>query len=296
MFTDQRFIHQPKFIKYMKRLFLFLFVGLAIQGLNAQITTPQPSPKATIMQKIGLTDFTISYSRPSARSRMVFGDLVPYGEKWRTGANEATLLKISDDIMIEGQALKAGEYAIYTVPDKFNFEWIFYKNTTSWGLPEEWKEEEVALRVKTPVNMVNNKTETLTFDFDELRNTSAILKLTWENVTTACKITVNPDIKVMKDIEKALGGPKAGDYYAAGRYYLENDKDANQAYQWLHKANEMSPKFYYLRQEALALAKLNRYKEAIEVAKKSTEMAKTEKNEEYVKMNTKDIETWSKMK
>ncbi len=280
----------------MKRLFLFLFVGLAIQGLNAQITTPQPSPKATIMQKIGLTDFTISYSRPSARSRMVFGDLVPYGEKWRTGANEATLLKISDDIMIEGQALKAGEYAIYTVPDKFNFEWIFYKNTTSWGLPEEWKEEEVALRVKTPVNMVNNKTETLTFDFDELRNTSAILKLTWENVTTACKITVNPDIKVMKDIEKALGGPKAGDYYAAGRYYLENDKDANQAYQWLHKANEVSPKFYYLRQEALALAKLNRYKEAIEVAKKSTEMAKTEKNEEYVKMNTKDIETWSKMK
>lgn len=280
----------------MKRLFLFLFVGLAIQGLNAQITTPQPSPKATIMQKIGLTDFTISYSRPSARSRMVFGDLVPYGEKWRTGANEATLLKISDDIMIEGQALKAGEYAIYTVPDKFNFEWIFYKNTTSWGLPEEWKEEEVALRVKTPVNMVNNKTETLTFDFDELRNTSAVLKLTWENVTTACKITVNPDIKVMKDIEKALGGPKAGDYYAAGRYYLENDKDANQAYQWLHKANEMSPKFYYLRQEALALAKLNRYKEAIEVAKKSTEMAKTEKNEEYVKMNTKDIETWSKMK
>lgn len=280
----------------MKRLFLFLFVGLAIQGLNAQITTPQPSPKATIMQKIGLTDFTLSYSRPSARSRMVFGDLVPYGEKWRTGANEATLLKISDDIMIEGQALKAGEYAIYTVPDKFNFEWIFYKNTTSWGLPEEWKEEEVALRVKTPVNMVNNKTETLTFDFDELRNTSAVLKLTWENVTTACKITVNPDIKVMKDIEKALGGPKAGDYYAAGRYYLENDKDANQAYQWLHKANEMSPKFYYLRQEALALAKLNRYKEAIEVAKKSTEMAKTEKNEEYVKMNTKDIETWSKMK
>lgn len=280
----------------MKRLFLFLFVGLAIQGLNAQITTPQPSPKATIMQKIGLTDFTLSYSRPSARSRMVFGDLVPYGEKWRTGANEATLLKISDDIMIEGQALKAGEYAIYTVPDKFNFEWIFYKNTTSWGLPEEWKEEEVALRVKTPVNMVNNKTETLTFDFDELRNTSAVLKLTWENVTTACKITVNPDIKVMKDIEKALGGPKAGDYYAAGRYYLENDKDANQAYQWLHKANEMSPKFYYLRQEALALAKLNRYKEAIEVAKKSTEMAKTEKNDEYVKMNTKDIETWSKMK
>lgn len=293
---DQTYINQPKFIKYMKRLFLFLFVGLAIQGLNAQITTPQPSPKATIMQKIGLTDFTLSYSRPSARSRMVFGDLVPYGEKWRTGANEATLLKISDDIMIEGQALKAGEYAIYTVPDKFNFEWIFYKNTTSWGLPEEWKEEEVALRVKTPVNMVNNKTETLTFDFDELRNTSAVLKLTWENVTTACKITVNPDIKVMKDIEKALGGPKAGDYYAAGRYYLENDKDANQAYQWLHKANEMSPKFYYLRQEALALAKLNRYKEAIEVAKKSTEMAKTEKNDEYVKMNTKDIETWSKMK
>ncbi len=280
----------------MKKLFLSIFTLLIGFGAQAQITTPQPSPKSTLMQKVGLTDFTITYSRPSAKSRIVFGDLVPYGEKWRTGANEATLIKFTDDITIEGQPLKAGEYAIYTTPDKFTFEWIFYKNTTSWGLPEEWNESEVALRIKTPVNMVNTKTETLTFDFDDLKNTSTSLRLSWENVMTSCKISVNPDAKVMKDIEKALGGPKAGDYYAAGRYYLENDKDANQAYQWLHKANEMSPKFWYLRQEALALAKLSRYKEAIEVAKKSLEMAKTEKNEDYVKMNTKDIETWSKMK
>ena len=282
--------------KFMKKLSLLVLAFLFITGLNAQIATPQPSPKSSITQRVGLTDFTLTYSRPSVKSRVVFGDLVPYGEKWRTGANESTVLKFNDDISIEGQPLKAGEYAIYSIPDKFNFEWIFYKNTSSWGIPEEWKEDEVALRVKTPVTMVNTKRETLTFTFDDITNTSSALTLSWENMITSCKITVNPDAKVMKDIEKALGGPKAGDYYAAGRYYLESDKDANQAYQWLHKANEMSPKFWYLRQEALALAKLNRYKEAIEVAKKSIELAKVEKNDDYVRMNTKDIETWSKMK
>ncbi|HMG13886.1 MAG TPA: hypothetical protein VK590_00495 [Saprospiraceae bacterium] len=99
-----------------------------------------------------------------------------------------------------------------------------------------------------------------------------------------------------KSIETTLAGPSAADYYNAGRFYLESGKDLNQAYSWLHKSNEMNPKFFMLRQEALALAKLGKYKEAITVANKSIDMAKEAKNEEYVKMNSKDIENWSKMK
>ena len=269
---------------------------LFITGMNAQISTPQASPKGTVSQQIGLTDFSISYSRPSAKGRVVFGDVVPFGKTWRTGANQATIFTVSDDVTIEGQELKAGKYALYTLPEKNTIEWIFYKNTTSWGLPEQWNDADVAIKVKTAFNTTANKTETLTFNFDELRNNSAVLKLSWDNMEGVCKIAVNTDNKVLKDIEKALAGPSANDYYAAGKYYYESDKDLNKAYEWIHKANEMSPKYFTLRQEALVLAKMKKYKEAVTVAQKSLEQAKAAGSDEYVKMNTKDIADWSKMK
>ena len=269
---------------------------LFITGMNAQISTPQASPKGTVSQQIGLTDFSISYSRPSAKGRVVFGDVVPFGKTWRTGANQATIFTVSDDVTIEGQELKAGKYALYTLPEKNTIEWIFYKNTTSWGLPEQWNDADVAIKVKTAFNTTANKTETLTFNFDELRNNSAVLKLSWDNMEGVCKIAVNTDNKVLKDIEKALSGPSANDYYAAGKYYYESDKDLNKAYEWIHKANEMSPKYFTLRQEALVLAKMKKYKEAVTVAQKSLEQAKAAGSDEYVKMNTKDIADWSKMK
>lgn len=280
----------------MKRMSLLFCTFLFITGMNAQISTPQASPKGTVSQQIGLTDFSISYSRPSAKGRVVFGDVVPFGKTWRTGANQATIFTVSDDVTIEGQELKAGKYALYTLPEKNTIEWIFYKNTTSWGLPEQWNDADVAIKVKTAFNTTANKTETLTFNFDELRNNSAVLKLSWDNMEGICKIAVNTDNKVLKDIEKALSGPSANDYYAAGKYYYESDKDLNKAYEWIHKANEMSPKYFTLRQEALVLAKMKKYKEAVTVAQKSLEQAKAAGSDEYVKMNTKDIADWSKMK
>ncbi len=280
----------------MKRMSLLFCTFLLITGMNAQINTPQASPKGTVSQQIGLTDFSITYSRPSAKGRVVFGDVVPFGKTWRTGANQATLFTVSDDVTIEGQELKAGKYALYTVPEKNTIEWIFYKNTTSWGLPEQWNDADVAIKVKTAFNTTANKTETLTFNFDELRNNSAVLKLSWDNMEGVCKIAVNTDNKVLKDIEKALAGPSANDYYAAGKYYYESDKDLNKSYEWIHKANEMSPKYFTLRQEALVLAKMKKYKEAVTVAQKSLELAKAAGSDEYVKMNTKDIADWSKMK
>ncbi len=282
----------------MKKLSLIVlaFCLFAITiNTQAQIVTPQASPKSTVTQKAGLTDFTLIYSRPGVKGRVVFGDLVPFGQTWRTGANESTKISFNEDIMVDGKTLKAGDYAIYTVPNKDMWEFIFYKNTTHWGNPDVWKEEDVALRTKIkPTNI--NKVETLTFDFANVTNDGADLVLSWENTAISCKIGVNTEAKVTKAIETTLAGPTAGDYYSAGRYYLESGKDANQAYSWLHKANEMGPKFFMLRQEALALAKLGRYKEAITVANKSIDMAKEAKNDEYVKMNTKDIESWSKMK
>lgn len=282
-------------MKKLSLLFLCFYIISTALDVKAQIVTPQASPKGSITQKVGLTDFTIIYSRPSVKGRIIFGDLVPYGQTWRTGANESTKISFSEDIIVEGQTIKAGEYAIYTVPNKDTWDFIFYKNTTHWGNPDVWKEDEVALRVKLKPTTIA-KVESLTFDFANITNNGADIILSWDIVSVSLKISVNTEAKVMKSIESTLAGPSANDYYSAGRFYLESGKDANQAYLWLHKANEMSPKFFMLRQEALALAKLSRYKDAITVANKSIEMAKEAKNEEYVKMNTKDIEKWSKMK
>ena len=98
----------------MKKLFLFLFAGLLSSAATAQIQTPQPSPFTKVEQKVGLTDVTLEYSRPGMRDREIFGNLVPYGEIWRTGANENTKITFSDDVEIDGKTLAAGTYAIYT--------------------------------------------------------------------------------------------------------------------------------------------------------------------------------------
>ena len=283
----------------MKKSFLLLllvFLFIVNSNTNAQVLSPQPSPKSTITQRVGLTDFTVTYSRPSMKGRVIFGDLVPFEELWRTGANESTKIKFTEDITIGSQSLKAGEYAIYTIPGKEVWEVIFYKNTSFWGNPDPWKEEDVAVRVKSVPLFETCKSQTFTIEFSNITNNSTELLLRWDYLSVPVKIMVDTDSKVLKSIETALAGPSANDYYNAGRYYLESGKDANKAYEWLHKANEMSPKFYMLRQEALALAKLGRYKDAAAVAARSTELAKEAKNEEYVKMNTKDIETWANMK
>ena len=113
----------------MKKIILMLAFAIANYAIEAQVKTPQPSPKATFEQVVGLTNIDVSYSRPSAKGRVVFGDLVPYGKLWRTGANANTTISFSDDVMIGGQALKKGKYAIFTTPKADSWEIIFYSDT-----------------------------------------------------------------------------------------------------------------------------------------------------------------------
>lgn len=283
----------------MQKILFFTLVTLlaAFGTASAQIKTPAPSPTGKISQVVGLTKVDVEYSRPSAKNRKIFGDLVPFGELWRTGANASTKITFGDDVKVAGSDLKAGTYALYTIPGEKEWTIIFYKNITLWGAPEpkDFKEEDVALRVVVPVIALKDPVETLTIDINNLRNNSADLEIRWENTRVVAPLVFDVDTKVMADINAQLDGPSADTYYSAARYYFEEKKDMKKALEWVNTSlSKGGDKFWILRLKANILAELGMYKDAIAVAERSTALAKTEGNADYPRMNDKSIAEWKK--
>tara|TARA_B100000929_G_scaffold288782_1_gene277971 strand:- start:566 stop:1414 length:849 start_codon:yes stop_codon:yes gene_type:complete len=278
----------------MKKLLSIAIIFCISLSVNAQIDAPQPSPFGKIEQKVGLTDVTIEYSRPGMRGRTIFGDLVPYGEIWRTGANANTKITFSDDVMINGKELKKGSYAIYSIPAEDNWEVIFYNSTDNWGVPQNWDESKVALKATAETMEMPMDMETFTIVIDELKNDSAALNFIWENTVAMLKLEVPTEKKAMASIEKVMNGPTANDYFAAGTFYHEAGKDLDKAYQWVSKATEMAgdQAFWMLRRKSLIEAEMGKKKEAIATAKKSMASAEKANNADYVKMNKESIAEW----
>lgn len=281
----------------MKKLILLICVGLFSFAANAQVKTPAPSPFQKIEQKVGLTDVTLEYSRPSMKDRKIFGELVPYNKLWRTGANANTKISFSDDVSIGGSDVKAGSYAIYTKPGEANWEVIFYKDSDNWGTPQEWDDSKVAAKVKAPIYPMPMSVETFTMSFDDLKNDSAVLSMIWENAYVGVPIKVDTDSKVVASIENVMNGPSANDYYSAAVYYMEAGKDINKSKMWIDKAIEMrdKPAFWYHRQQSLIYAKSGDKKGAIKAAQKSLDLAKEAGNDDYVALNTKSLKEWGAM-
>ncbi|WP_370214893.1 DUF2911 domain-containing protein [Mesoflavibacter profundi] len=282
----------------MKKLFTLLLVLTVSFTVNAQIETPQPSPSQKIEQKVGLTDVTLEYSRPSMKGRTIFGDLVPHGKLWRTGANKNTTVTFSTDVTIGGKAVKAGTYAIFTKPNANNWEVLFYSDANNWGTPQNWDESKVAASVTTEVYEIPMDIETFTISFDDLTNDSAVIGIMWEKTYVGVKFEVPTDKAVTAAITKVMNGPSADDYYASARYYLESGKDINQAVVWMDKAVEMTkdnPRFWWLRQQSLIKAKAGDKKGAIKAAKASLEGAEKAGNADYIKMNKDSLKEWGAM-
>ena len=281
-----------KQIFFQTTLFLAFFVTA-----SAQIKTPQSSPGCKLSQDLGLIKVDLDYSRPSAKGRKIFGDLVPFGQLWRTGANAATKVTLNDDAMVGGIALKKGTYALYTIPGETDWTIIFYSDASLWGAPEtaDFKETLVAAKFSATVVPLRDLVETFTLSFNNLRNNSGDLELTWEYTKVIIPFSVDTDGKVMATIKTTMDGPSAGDFYASARYYYEEKKDMAQALLWVDKSLERGgDKFYILRLKANILGELGRYKEAILVAEKSTELAQKEGNADYPRMNEKSISEWSR--
>ncbi|WP_046244729.1 DUF2911 domain-containing protein [Hymenobacter terrenus] len=279
---------------------------LAAPAAHAQITTPQPSPKSTVTQRVGLTDVTIVYSRPSVKGRPIFGDsttkaVVPFGQRWRTGANATTSIKFSDDVTVEGKKVPAGEYGIYTIPGKTQWTVVLNKALKQGSEVKGFKKaDDVASFIVKPYKL-GSKVETFTIGFVDLTPATANVALEWELTGVKFKVVADVDTKVMAQIDEKItksASPAPVDLASAAVYYLDNNKDLKQALAWIEKANAAEPtKFWNLNTEAKIRLKMKDYAGATKAAEasKKAALAATPPNAEYAKMNDELVAEAKKM-
>ena len=263
---------------------------LAAPAAQAQIRTPAASPQSTIMQRVGLTDITVVYSRPGAKGRAIFGTVVPYGKRWRTGANATTSIKFSDDVTIEGKKVPAGEYGIYTIPNKTEWLVVLNKGLKQGADVDGFKDDQDVARFSVKPYGVATKVETFTIDFADITPATANLTMEWANTGAKFKIMADVESKMMAQIDEKItknASPSAGDLAAAAVYYADNNKDMKQAVAWMEKANATDAKFWNLHSEAKMRLKMKDYAGAMKAAEASKKgaLAATPPNGDYVKMN-----------
>lgn len=279
----------------MKKIrFLLSFILIGVLTTTAQVKTPQPSPLATLKQVVGLTDFEVTYSRPSMNGREIFGGLVPYGKLWRTGANRNTMITVSDNISIGGKPLAAGTYALFSTPNKGEWTFYVYKNTENWGTPAEWKKDLIAAEFTAKPQKLNEVVESFTIDFNNFTPNSAYLVMSWENTALHIPVEVPTDKKVMATVEEAMKNPTPNDYFSAAVYFLQTDRDINKAKMWIDeamKSREDKP-FWMLRQQSLIYAKAGEKQTAIKLAKESLKGAEEAGNRDYINMNKASLKEW----
>ena len=280
---------------------LFLFAACFLSGfvLNAQIKTPAPSPGSTVKANVGLGEVTVEYSRPSMKGRIIFGDLVPYGKLWRTGANAATKVTFSEAAMVGSTELAKGTYAIYSIPNPNEWTVIFYKDLTKGGglTDANVKAEDVAAKIVVQTAMINPSVETFTIDIADVTSKGANIAILWDKTMVKVPFTYKTDEAVMANIKEKMAGPSSNDYYAAAQYYYNENKDLNDALAWVKEANKNNTdKFWMWRQQSLIEAKLGKYPDAIKSAEKSLAIAKEAGSDDYVKINKESIKEWSTKK
>ena len=281
----------------MKKILLSLILVGSITFGNAQVKAPQPSPSSTVKQTIGLSEVMVEYSRPSAKDRKIFGDLVQMDQLWRTGANGSTDITFANDAIFGGVKIPAGKYALYSIPSKSDWEIILYKDTEIWGAPKELKDELVAAKVKVKSEKNPMHQESFQIGFQDFKMDRANLTISWEKTMVKVPIFIDSQKEVLASINSTLSSKtaKGSDFHQAANYYFENGMDLKKALEYTRKANELQPDtFYMLRLQSEIEAANGMKKEAIATAKKSLELSKKANNDDYVKMNTDNISKWSK--
>ncbi|MEN9497473.1 MAG: hypothetical protein RL750_372 [Bacteroidota bacterium] len=272
----------------MKRILLAgLFLSAALVS-EAQLKTPAPSPAQTLRQDFGLGNIEISYSRPGVRGRKIFGDIVPFGQVWRTGANNATTINFSDEVIIGGKKVAPGKYGLLSIPGAKEWVIIISKQTNVTS-PADYKADQDVVRVNCAVTKNKKSVETFTIALNEIKNTTCNLDLSWNKTQVSLPIQTEIEAKIMANIDAAMKTEKPP-YYNAAMYYMDNGKDLNQALAWFDKAVEANQNAFWIHyQRANCLAKLGKKAEAIASAEKSKQLATDAKNGDYVKLNEKLI-------
>lgn len=277
----------------MRKTQLTLLALMISVAALAQIKMPPPSPTFELKGTVGLAEVKVVYSRPSAKGREVAGNLIPYNEVWRTGANASTKISFSQDVRLNGNAVPAGDYALYTMFTEEEATIILSKNLTWWGALG-YNESDDLLRFKVPVKHPSSHYETFTISFSDFTMNSANLNMKWEHTKAMFKIESDVDANVMADIKAQVidaTPSNPGIYFQAAGYYYDTERDSKLALEWVNKAIEGSERkqYWVIHLKAKLLARMGKKKDAKAAAEESMELAKAGNNPDYVRLNQKLI-------
>lgn len=264
---------------------LALNCGSFAQGQAPRVEFPAPSPACTLKQRVGLTDIEIVYSRPGVKDRPIFGGLVPYGQVWRTGANNATKITFSTAVKLNGANIPAGTYGLFTIPGENEWTIIINKVPGQWG-SYQYKDTDDLVRVKATPVAFSEPVETFTIEIGDVRDESASLYLLWDKTLVPVKIEVDVSTKLVPQIEAAMaaeGGQKP--YYPAAMFYYDHGLDLQKASKWVDAAIAQREAHYIVHLKAKILAKLGDKAGAITAANRSIDLAKKANDSGYVKLN-----------
>jgi len=264
-------------------------------GLFAQVPKvdfPAASPACTLKQRVGLTDFEIVYSRPGVKGRTIFGGIVPYGQVWRTGANQATKITFNTPVKFNGTEIPAGTYGLFTIPGETEWTIILNTNSAQWGAYQYNEKADVTRFKVEPVTLSDTRIETFCIEFNHIKDESAVLTLVWDKTVVPIRLEVDVTSKVVPQIEAAMASPDkkdAGLYFQAATFYYNHDLDLKKALAWVNAGLEGQPRiaFELFHLKAQILAKQGDKEGAIAAAKQSSELAiKAEgPGSSFVKMN-----------
>ena len=280
----------------MKKAILSLAAALLLvsvlnvnQSVAQDLKLPAASSKQVVTQDLGISQITLTYARPNVNGRQIFGGLEQYGKVWRTGANGATTLSFSGDVIINGKTLPAGTYGLFTIPDKNEWTVILNKNSAQWGAYEYNSSDDV-LRFTVKPEKTAKKIETFTICFPAVTTSTVTLNLAWENTSISFDIKVDQDAEIMASIDQAMQGDKKP-YLAAAQYYFKNDKDLDKALSWADEAVKASPElpypYYWKAQIQLKKGDKAGAKASALLGKQVAEKAKSD---EYIRLNNQVLE------
>ena len=273
--------------KILLKLGILLFVCPAFNSY-AQLT-PQPSSAQTLIQDFGLSKITLTYSRPNIKGRKIFGNMEPYGVVWRTGANSATIIKFTDAVKINGHDVPAGEYSLFSIPGKREWVVILNKTAKQWGA-YNYRQADDYLRFTVKTEKLKKLTETMTLAFENVTPEACDLHMMWEHSGFTCHLTIDDDAKIMAGIDSAMNTARKP-YYEAIIYYWNHDKDMGKALVWANELDKATnfPPYVSKLWHARVLLKKGDKAAAIKMAQDGVDIAKKEKSDEYVRLNSQVI-------
>lgn len=280
----------------MRFLYLSLaFLFFPFTGLSQSLEMPSVSSPAHLSQKVGYTTVTLDYHRPNRKGRSIFGDLIPYGKIWRTGANQVTKIHFDQAVNIGGKSLGPGHFALLTIPGPQKWTWIINQDTSLWGA-RGYKQALDLVRVEANVEKLAESIQTMELRMIDINDDQLDLALEWDYTRVRLPIQLNTGITAEEKITEVLSDhPTGNDYYQAARYYLENGKDLKQAYQWIKKRIAMDgEQFGILRYQGIIEDQLGYKAAARKTIERSLELAQKAGNEHYVRMNQQTLSAWTK--